>query len=295
MEEAGEWEDVGEDGVADRAGLINLIANDETNSSADNDITSTGSTVTLSGFSRNQFSRNSTRKRKGKPGPRTVFIAANPRKAYTISPITSPRTTSGSEADTNMRPSFRTVVPPPPIVTKEELQNAATRGARFTAIYVVDVVGRGIRWLRYPLSILLAVYMIALILNQISSFFYTVFQPLCIIPGISGTYLCKPSLSESKFPSADYPRMIELQTKSFEQLLDESVKGSGLSMEVKKAEMATSDLVTLINFSQLKSKDIMAETLREFVQDARLTARGLNRLNAKVMGAVDECVHISLD
>lgn len=87
---------------------------------------------------------------------------------------------------------------------------------------------------------------------------------------------------------ADYPRLVDVQSASVEQLLDDSVGGSALSLNVKKAEMATSDLVTLIRISNLQSKDLLAESLSSFVDHARLTGRGLQKLSSKVGGAVDQ-------
>lgn len=87
---------------------------------------------------------------------------------------------------------------------------------------------------------------------------------------------------------ADYPTMVDIQSKTFEQLLDDNVGSNGLALEIKKAQMATSDLVTLVKVSKLASKDVLATALSDFVDDARQTARGLQRLNAKVSGAVDE-------
>lgn len=87
---------------------------------------------------------------------------------------------------------------------------------------------------------------------------------------------------------ADYPGLVNVQSATFEQLLDESVGGSGLSLEMKKAEMATSDLVTLVRVSELKTKDVLAETLAEFVGDAKRAGRGLQKLSSKVAGAVDK-------
>lgn len=86
---------------------------------------------------------------------------------------------------------------------------------------------------------------------------------------------------------ADYPKLINVQTATFESLLDESVGGSGLALEIKKAEMATVDLNTLIRVSNLKSRDLIAETLSEFIEDAKRTGRGLQKLSSKVGGAVD--------
>lgn len=70
--------------------------------------------------------------------------------------------------------------------------------------------------------------------------------------------------------------------------------GSGLSLEIKKAEMATIDLGTLVRVSDLKSRDLIAESLGEFVEDAKNTGRGLQKLSSKVGGAVDRYVCSSL-
>jgi hypothetical protein len=58
-------------------------------------------------------------------------------------------------------------------------------------------------------------------------------------------------------------------------------------LEIKKAEMATTDLVTLVRVSDLKSRDMLADLLARFVDDAKKTGRGLQKLSSKVGGAVD--------
>jgi len=66
------------------------------------------------------------------------------------------------------------------------------------------------------------------------------------------------------------------------------VGGSGLSLEIKKAEMATSDLIALVRVSNnLRSRDMLAESLAQFVNDAKKTGRGLQKLSSKIGGAVD--------
>lgn len=82
--------------------------------------------------------------------------------------------------------------------------------------------------------------------------------------------------------------MIEIQSKTFEQLLDESVGSSSVALEIKKAQLATSDLLTVVKTSDLRSKDLLAEALRDFTDNARDTARGLQRLHAKVSSSVDK-------
>ena len=79
-----------------------------------------------------------------------------------------------------------------------------------------------------------------------------------------------------------------MQSKTFEQLLDETVGSTSLALDIKKAEMATHDLVTVVKLSDLKSRDYLADALVAFSDDARETARGLQRLNAKISGSVDK-------
>jgi hypothetical protein len=74
----------------------------------------------------------------------------------------------------------------------------------------------------------------------------------------------------------------------FDQILDGSVGGSGLSFGIRKAEFATADLAILVRSSSLKSKDALADLLATFVRDAKKTARSLTKLSSKVGGAVDK-------
>ena len=75
---------------------------------------------------------------------------------------------------------------------------------------------------------------------------------------------------------------------TFDSLLDESAGGSSLSLELKKAQMATTDLVVLVRRSNLKSRETLADILSEFIADAKTTGRDLQRLSSKIGGAVDK-------
>ncbi|KAJ3804542.1 hypothetical protein F5876DRAFT_53249 [Lentinula aff. lateritia] len=125
------------------------------------------------------------------------------------------------------------------------------------------------------------------LLNTISA----VLGPLCVVPGIASTNLCSHLISHQNYTIrplwADFPRLMNAQSLTFEQLLDSSVGGSGLSLDLKKAEMAISDLVVLVKFSELTSKDVLGDALSTFAHDARRTGRGLQTLGSKVGGAVD--------
>lgn len=91
-----------------------------------------------------------------------------------------------------------------------------------------------------------------------------------------------------------YPDMIEIQNKAFGQLLDTGPSGSNLYLNLKKAEMATTDLKIVIQASDLRIKDSLAESIEQFVADAKVAGRGLQKLNAQTNGAVDRCAQYTI-
>ncbi|KAJ7186794.1 hypothetical protein C8R46DRAFT_1058059 [Mycena filopes] len=241
--------------------------------------TDVNSDSTVGHTKRDSSSRTSSRTRSPARSPRkrrtkTVFVAA---------PAQSPR---------------RIRAPPPPqppptnakvAIPTEHVYN----GSLFMAGYVLDVLRTAILLLRKPLSFLVFLWMFAFIISRISHTLRAAFSPLCYIPGISRSTLCLPDGYATPFDGrrapkwADYPTLVDVQSATIEQLLDESSSGSALALKIKKAEMATTDLVTLVRVSELKSRDMLGDALRQFVDDARTTGRALNKLNAKVGGAVD--------
>ncbi|KAJ7476016.1 hypothetical protein FB451DRAFT_1245504 [Mycena latifolia] len=163
-------------------------------------------------------------------------------------------------------------------------------GSLFIVGYAFDVFKMAILLLRKPLSFLVFLWMFALILSRISYTLRAAFSPLCYLPGLSSSAICLPegySSSQGTLKWADYPTLVDVQSATIEQLLDESSSGSALALQIKKAEMATTDLATLVRVSDLKSRDMLADHLRLFVDHARTAGRALNKLNAKVAGAVD--------
>ncbi|KAH0833333.1 hypothetical protein J3R83DRAFT_12401 [Lanmaoa asiatica] len=177
-----------------------------------------------------------------------------------------------------------------PIVEKEEVQKALAAGARFTASYAFDVLRGSIEKMRKPLSWFLCLYMFAWLVSRMTPTIRTAFSPLCIIPGISKSALC---VLIQPVPSVNFEKLANIQGSTFEQLVGESAGGSQLSIEVLRAEMATQDLSLLVRYSDLKSKDNIADMLRTIGTDAKKTGRGLSKLNAKVVGAIDEVMALN--
>ena len=230
--------------------------------------------------SENASLRGSSRKRR-KP----IRVVNGPRKQ--IPPSLSPK---------QIPPAPRPHLERQPTVIRDAMIKGALDGTMFTGRYALDVFSTAIHLLRWPISIFLFLWLLSFMIGYVSQAVRDAFQPLCIIPGISRSPMCKVNddlnNSTPKFVPqwADYPKLVEVQSKTFEQLLEESVGGPALSLEIKKAEMATSDLVTRVRISDLKAKDTLAQSLGEFLEDARKTGRGLHKLTSKVGGAVDRCV-----
>ncbi|KAJ3553306.1 hypothetical protein NP233_g12675 [Leucocoprinus birnbaumii] len=179
-----------------------------------------------------------------------------------------------------------------PIFSKEDLVDGAVQSVSFSSRYLFDVCRTALVLLRKPLGFLLFFYLLASALSIISQTLREAFAPICWLPFISSSLMCQP-IQVMPPPNVNYPALMEAETKTFEQLLDEASGGSALSLEVKKAEMATSDLVTLVHLSSLTSKETIARMLLDFVEDAKKTGRRLQKLHSKVGGAVDTIMAVN--
>ncbi|PCH42067.1 hypothetical protein WOLCODRAFT_25099 [Wolfiporia cocos MD-104 SS10] len=183
---------------------------------------------------------------------------------------------------------------PAPMIDRDKLQRAAWDGASTTTEYCYDVMSTALRLLRKPLGFLLFVWILGVLFRQLTHTFRLVLSPFCIIPGISSSPLCYTPPREDKSPQwANYTRLVDLQSSTFEQLLDESASGSGLSLEMKKAQLATRDLITLVRVSSLTGRDVLAEKLSNFVDDAKTVGRGLSTMSSRIGGAVDSIMAVN--
>ena len=190
--------------------------------------------------------------------------------------------------------------PPPPAVepAREHRMVELAKGyATAIAGYVEGVVADAFHLYRRIFSWLLGAAIVGLLLSMMISLLVSYTRPVCSLPIVSSMIpFCYWGDSNGPPPHtsagrpvrwADYPRLVDLQMKTFDQLLDESIGSKGLASEVKKAEMASNDLATLVRAGDLKSKNQIVERLTRFVDDARGTGRSLHSLTAKINGAVD--------
>jgi hypothetical protein len=179
-----------------------------------------------------------------------------------------------------------------------ELRNALTASFIPVLCYIAEVLGTVIRMMKFPFSIALVVMICAYALSVMSDAVTSALAPMCSIPGLSLVCITSKTSGPPRPPNtdrtpqwADFPSLLNVESNTFESLLDETVKGPGLALEIKKAEMATSDLATLVRVSNLNSREILSDSLSEFVKDARKVGRGLTRFSSKVGGTVDKYVH----
>ena len=189
------------------------------------------------------------------------------------------------------------------ILNDPELGNILATSLKHFFIYIAEVLSTVVQVvaqiLRYPtwltLTILACVYALAINSGVVRS----PLAPMCSTPDVSR--LCparapvEPSqpLNLDRTPLwADFPNLVKVEIGTLESLLDETVEGPGLSDEIMKAGVVTSDLATRVRVSNMDSREILADSLSEFVKDARKASRGLTRFSTRVRGAVDKYVDL---
>ncbi|KAG2035788.1 hypothetical protein BDR03DRAFT_993243 [Suillus americanus] len=211
-------------------------------------------------------------------GSKPVFTAETPRRNRTATPRSKRKKSPiGDKAN---------------VIDKEQIKEALSTGAHHSSIYILDVFLRAVRLMRIPLSIMLFLWMLAFVMIRLSGALRTAFSPMCYLPVVSRSALCAP-LDPQIAKWADFPQLMETQGSTFEKLLEGSVGGSELSIEIRKAEFATADLATLVRYSDLRSNEILADLLANFVKDAKNTARGLTKLSSRIGGAVDNVMAVN--
>ncbi|KAG1866207.1 hypothetical protein F4604DRAFT_974051 [Suillus subluteus] len=166
-------------------------------------------------------------------GSKPVFIAESPRRNRAATPRSKRK--KGPIVDDEY------VLDKENVIDKEQIKEALSTGAHHSSIFILDVFLRAVRLMRIPLSIMLFLWMLAFVMIRLSGALRTAFSPMCYLPIVSRSALCAPLDPQSvKWP--DFPQLMETQGSTFEKLLEGSVGGSGLSIEIRKAEFATADL-----------------------------------------------------
>ncbi len=172
--------------------------------------------------------------------------------------------------------------------------------ARNWFAYLSEIVNCAAQMMKGPITYFVFCWMLIVVTKKATPILLQALPPVCSFPGTSIFQTCRsePLGTESALSkglrSMDFPKIFDIQKKTFDHLADQSASlgGSGLSLDLKRVEMASKDLVTLIKVSDMKSRDDIARTMNTFVRNAQVTGRGLSKFNAKIGGAMDR--HASL-
>ncbi|SJL14992.1 uncharacterized protein ARMOST_18471 [Armillaria ostoyae] len=166
------------------------------------------------------------------------------------------------------------------------------KGISFAFRYTLDAVWhQTVRFFRRPLSFLAILWVLAFLFGKTSKALQVVVQPLCFILGIPHSSLCVSRPHHTRVPKhADFPALVEIQSATFEQLLDDFVHVSLLSLNVKKAEMAVSELNEIIHRVKYQNDEHFTASLSNFIGTAKETAIELQILSFHVQDTVDRIV-----
>jgi hypothetical protein len=151
------------------------------------------------------------------------------------------------------------------------------------------------------LSAILVFYLFVFIGSGLAGYARTALVvPFCAMPGVSNVLpfcdLVEKNTTGGPPRTArgpDFRHLVSVQEKTFGTLLSTSAGGSRLAFELKAAQLATTDLSTLVRVSRFVSRDRIADTLIDIANDAKLASRGLQSFEAKLGGAVDTIVAIN--
>ncbi|KAI1785999.1 hypothetical protein LXA43DRAFT_1065425 [Ganoderma leucocontextum] len=112
---------------------------------------------------------------------------------------------------------------------------------------------------------------------------------LCALPLLA---LCdtRPGNVGGILSEPDYPTLMDVQGRAFDHLLGQSETGITISLDIKDAEIAVRDLVAIVRASDLLKRDLIVSALDDFVFDARLAGRALQKLSVKIYSSTDNII-----
>ena len=164
--------------------------------------------------------------------------------------------------------------------------------------HIVDIISTSLTLMKLPLALLLATFAtIAIFVGCVNLFVYILplaLPSFCDFPVVSRLPICATTSSQLDltpsgpvYDRADFPSLINIQNIVLDDLATGSAGGKDLALNVKHAELAVKDLAVIVHASNLTIKVPLGEALVDFATDARTTSRSLQRLSARINGAVD--------
>ncbi|KAI0861132.1 hypothetical protein F4860DRAFT_476946 [Xylaria cubensis] len=190
----------------------------------------------------------------------------------------------------------------PPPGPSERITNSALGFVVDCLVWVLSVVGMALRFVKWPVAVLLAVYIsvgIAMVgKNAITQSATASLQPICRIPGVSLLHLtfCPDdslvSTSKHNAHSLEFDELMSVQSK-FEKVLEDSAQGISLPMDMKRTEASVRDLRTLVKYSDLPAREELVFEFDGYIDSVRNIINDLQSFNTHVGGAVDSVIGIN--
>ncbi|KAI1392645.1 uncharacterized protein F4822DRAFT_391649 [Hypoxylon trugodes] len=198
-------------------------------------------------------------------------------------------------------PQYRSDEPPRRQSLSERFTSSAPEFLFDAAAWTFDILRVALRYAKWPLGMLLAVYMIigALIVakDMIVTSVSAPLAPLCSVPGASMMNLpfC-PATGSSKShddaSSVEFDELMSVQSQ-FEKVLEDSAQGVSLPMEMKRSETSVRDLRTMVKYSELPTRNDLVHEFDNYIGFIRASANDLQMFNTHVGGAVDSVISIN--
>ncbi|KAJ6782382.1 hypothetical protein PWT90_09339 [Aphanocladium album] len=169
-------------------------------------------------------------------------------------------------------------------------------------LWAAAVIGLAFQYAKRPLALLLAVYLscgaIIMTQNMLQKSIYVSLSPICRVPGAS--LLNLPFCPDPDFDQppgmpanpVEFDDLMGVQAK-FEDVLEKSVDGASLPLEMKRSETSLRDLRTLVKHSDIQARDELIFEFDGFIDTARQSAADLQRFNTHVGSAVDAVITIN--
>ncbi|KAK4648577.1 uncharacterized protein QC761_111440 [Podospora bellae-mahoneyi] len=165
--------------------------------------------------------------------------------------------------------------------------------------WMLDVIGLAFWAIKYPIGFLLAVYVLSgttiIAKNMVTKSLAVSLSPLCRLPGVSylNVPFCGPNKSEDDKPAnVDFDSLVDAQSL-LEQVLERTVEGVTLPLDIKRSEASIRDLRTIVRHSNLKGKQELVLEFDGYIDTVRSVVHELSSFNVHVGSTVDSVISMN--
>ena len=165
--------------------------------------------------------------------------------------------------------------------------------------WVFDVLGGTLNVVKTPVSYLIAAYLLFAAMAFLRNIIFTpisgALTPLCRLPGASllPLNMCRSPISSEykgdETPAAEFEQLINVQNK-FEEVIEHTVPGASLPLDMKRSEHAVRDLRAIVKHSKLPSASEFVFEFDGYIEAANKASWDLSTFNVHIRGAVDRIV-----